>query len=91
MFKGIKLRIYPNKEQREQLDVMFGNSRFVWNNMLAMMNERYKNNKELPILTEYKLHALLKPLKAEYPFLKRATVLLYKWFVKIMSSVEELL
>lgn len=72
MIKGIKLRIYPNKKQREQLDVMFGNSRFVWNNMLAMMNERYKNNKDLPILNGYALNNLLKPLKVEYPFLKES-------------------
>ena len=71
MLKGVKLRIYPNKKQREQLDIMFGNSRFVWNNMLAMMNERYKNNKDLPILSGYDLNNLLKPLKVEYPFFKR--------------------
>ena len=72
MLKGIKLRIYPNKEQCEQLDIMFGNSRFVWNNMLAMMNERYKNNKDLPVLNGYALNNLLRPLKAEYPFLKES-------------------
>ena len=72
MLKGIKLRIYPNKEQREQLDIMFGNSRFVWNNMLSMMNERYKNNKDLPVLNGYALNNLLRPLKVEYPFLKES-------------------
>ena len=72
MIKGVKLRIYPNKKQREQLDTMFGNSRFIWNNMLAMMNERYKNNKDLPILNGYDLNNLLKPLKVEYPFLKES-------------------
>ena len=72
MLKGVKLSIYPNKKQREQLDIMFGNSRFIWNNMLAMMNERYQNNKDLPMLTEYRLHRLLKPLKVEYPFLKES-------------------
>lgn len=66
------MRIYPNKNQREQLDIMFGNSRFVWNNMLAMMNERYRNNKDLPILSGYALNNLLKPLKVEYPFLKES-------------------
>ena len=48
MLKGIKLRLYPNKTQKNQLWQMFGNDRFVWNQMLAMMNERYKNNKDLP-------------------------------------------
>ena len=72
MLKGVKLRIYPNKKQREQLDIMFGNSRFIWNNMLAMMNERYQNNKDLPMLKAYDLDNLLKPLKVEYPFLKES-------------------
>ncbi|AFR21534.1 transposase [Lactobacillus helveticus R0052] len=45
MLKGIKLRLYPNRTQQNQLEQMFGNDRFVWNQMLAMMNERYQNNK----------------------------------------------
>ena len=72
MLKGIKLRLYPNKTQKNQLWQMFGNDRFVWNQMLAMMNERYKNNKKLPFLSKFKLDCLLKPLKQEYPFLKKS-------------------
>ena len=72
MLKGIKLRLYPNKLQQDQLWQMFGNDRFVWNQMLAMMNERYKNNKKLPFLSKFKLDCLLKPLKQEYPFLKNS-------------------
>lgn len=72
MLKGIKLRLYPNKFQQDQLWQMFGNDRFVWNQMLVMMNERYKNNKDLPFLSKFKLNYLLKPLKQEYPFLKNS-------------------
>ncbi|MCT3419648.1 transposase, partial [Lactobacillus helveticus] len=39
VLKGIKLRPYPNRTQQNQLEQMFGNDRFVWNQMLAMMNE----------------------------------------------------
>ncbi|MBT9628453.1 helix-turn-helix domain-containing protein, partial [Ligilactobacillus ruminis] len=35
VIKGIKLRLYPNQSQREQLWQMFGNDRFVWNQMLG--------------------------------------------------------
>ncbi|WP_405315370.1 RNA-guided endonuclease InsQ/TnpB family protein [Lactobacillus helveticus] len=70
VLKGIKLRLYPNRTQQNQLEQMFGNDRFVWNQMLAMMNERYQNNKDLPFLGKFKLNYLLKPLKKEYPFLK---------------------
>ena len=72
MLTGIKLRLYPNQTQIGQLWQMFGNDRFVWNKMLDMMNERYKNNKDLPFLTKFKLNYLLKPLKKEYPFLKNS-------------------
>lgn len=41
MLKGIKLRLYPNKTQQNQLSQMFGNDRFVWNQMLAMATARY--------------------------------------------------
>ena len=44
VIKGIKLRLYPNQSQREQLWQMFGNDRFVWNQMLGMAKERYQNN-----------------------------------------------
>ncbi|WP_080553181.1 RNA-guided endonuclease InsQ/TnpB family protein [Lactobacillus helveticus] len=72
VLKGIKLRLYPNRTQQNQLEQMFGNDRFVWNQMLAMMNERYQNNKDLPFLGKFKLNYLLKPLKKEYPFLKNS-------------------
>lgn len=70
MIKGTKLRLYPNKTQQDQLYQMFGNDQFVWNKMLAMMNNRYYNNKKLPFLSKFKLNYLLKPLKQEYLFLK---------------------
>ena len=70
MIKGIKLRLYPNRNQQDQLYRMFGNDRFVWNQMLEMMNSRYYNNKNLPFLGKFKLNYLLKPLKQEYLFLK---------------------
>ena len=31
--KGIKLRCYPNEEQRNKLPQMFGNNRKVWNEL----------------------------------------------------------
>ena len=70
MIKGIKLRLYPNRNQQDQLYRMFGNDRFVWNQMLEMINSRYYSNKNLPFLGKFKLNYLLKPLKQEYPFLK---------------------
>lgn len=70
IIKGIKLRLYPNKAQQDQLLQMFGNDRFVWNQMLSMAKERYKNNPNSSFVSEYDMDYLLKPLKQEYPFLK---------------------
>ena len=70
IIKGIKLRLYPNAQQREQLWQMFGNDRFVWNQMLAMAKERYQNNPSSHFVNEYGMNYLLKRLKQEYPFLK---------------------
>lgn len=68
--KGIKLRLYPNKTQQNQLLQMFGNDRFVWNQMLAMAKARYKNNPSSNFVNECGMNYLLKALKQEYPFLK---------------------
>lgn len=72
MIKGITLQLYPNKQQQLQLQQMFGNERFVWNQMLAMANQRYENNPHSQFLTSYQMNYLLKPLKIEYPFLKES-------------------
>lgn len=72
MLKGIKLRLYPNKTQQDQFYQMFGNDRFVWNQMLAMATARYQNNPNSKFITEYGMDALLKQLKIEYPFLKQS-------------------
>ena len=68
--KGIKLRLYPNKTQQNQMLQMFGNDRFVWNQMLAMAKQRYQNNHNSKFINEYGMNYLLKPLKKEYSFLK---------------------
>ena len=72
MIKGIKLRLYPNKHQQNQLLQMFGNDRFIWNQMLAMAKQRYQNNPSSHFVNEYGMNYLLKQLKREYPFLKES-------------------
>jgi putative transposase len=72
MLKGIKLRLYPNKAQQNQLLQMFGNDRFIWNIMLDMAKARYKNNPSSHFVNEYGMNYLLPRLKQEYPFLKES-------------------
>ena len=72
MLKGIKLRLYPNKHQQDQLQQMFGNDRFIWNQMLEMAKARYKNNPSSKFINEYGMNYLVKLLKKDYPFLKES-------------------
>ena len=72
MIKGIKLRLYPNKYQQDQLQQMFGNDRFIWNQMLDMAKTRYKNNPSSKFINEYGMNYLVRQLKVEYPFLKES-------------------
>ena len=72
MIKGIKLRLYPNKTQQNQLLQMFGNNRFIWNKMLAMAKARYENNPSSHFVDEYDMNNLLSRLKQEYSFLKES-------------------
>lgn len=70
--KGITLQLYPNRKQRLQLVQMFGNERFVWNQMLNMANNRYQNNPSSPFINAYGMDYLITQLKREYPFLKES-------------------
>lgn len=67
---GIQARIYPNRQQQHLLQQTFGHSRFIWNKMLSMLNERYLNNPDVTMLSYNKLSSLLPQLKREYPWLQ---------------------
>ena len=69
VIKGVKLRLYPNRTQKPQLWQMFGNNRKIWNLMLGMAQQRYQNNPSSKFVNGYQMDYLLKPLKAEYPYL----------------------
>ena len=85
VFKGIKLRLYPNKEQEIALRQMCGNDRFLWNKLNEMLQSRYENNKHLyngdkskeakekrkhVMLSAYDMCYLLPLMKQEFPFLR---------------------
>ena len=41
ILSGIKLKLYPNKEQKQTIEQTFGNNRFVWNQFKNMQDNRY--------------------------------------------------
>ena len=67
MEKAYKLRIYPNKKQKEQISKTFGCVRFVYNYYLDKHNKTYKE--EHKILNYYDYQKDLTFLKKEKEFL----------------------
>ncbi|MFR4730856.1 MAG: helix-turn-helix domain-containing protein [Blautia massiliensis (ex Durand et al. 2017)] len=45
MNRAVKIRIYPNKEQRVQIEQTIGCSRFIYNQMLADKISYYQKEK----------------------------------------------
>lgn len=69
MLKGYKYRIYPNRQQEEQIQKTFGCCRFVYNQTLAYRNDKYKISKESMNKTSCNNY-VNQVLKKEYEWLK---------------------
>ena len=67
--KGIKVRIYPNKEQRELFQQNFGCSRLVYNQILDKLNNLYARYPGMYKLNIKLINTLLNQVKVEFPFL----------------------
>ena len=69
MFESYKYRIYPNKQQEEQIQKTFGCCRFVYNQTLAYKEEIYK--KENKSMSKFDCNNYVNQvLKKEYKWLK---------------------
>lgn len=64
MKKGIKVRIYPNKDQKNLIEQMIGNNRFLWNYLLDNINNNINTS------NKYELIKLLPSIKEKFEFLK---------------------
>ena len=69
MLKAYKYRIYPNKQQEEQIQKTFGCCRFVYNHTLAYRKEKYDKEKESMNKTSCNNYCN-QVLKKEYEWLK---------------------
>ncbi len=70
MNRAIKIRVYPNQNQKEVLDKTFGCCRFIYNKMLEERIQSYKEFKDdKESLYNYK-YKTEKEYKQEYSFLK---------------------
>jgi putative transposase len=70
MLKGIKIRLYLNKEQEDYVKNLLGTSRFIYNNLLSYKIERY--NKEKHNVSFSELGKELVKLKSEYEWVKNS-------------------
>ena len=71
MNKGIKFRIYPNKEQQSLINRTLGCVRFIYNHGLAYRIERYKAGEEANYTVTSAILTRMKK-QEEYAFLKDA-------------------
>jgi len=90
MLRAIKIRLYPNKEQELKLNKVLGCYRFVYNQMLALKQQEYNENKKslgLTDLSKYFHGTLLKD--EQYAWLKEQNTKVMKQSIRQMLSAYD--
>ena len=90
MLRAIKIRLYPNKEQELKLNKVLGCYRFVYNQMLALKQQEYNDNKKslgLTDLSKYFHGTLLKD--EQYSWLKEQNTKVMKQSIRQMLSAYD--
>lgn len=90
MLRAIKIRLYPNKEQELKLNKVLGCYRFVYNQMLALKQKEYNENKKslgLTDLSKYFHGTLLKD--EQYVWLKEQNTKVMKQSIRQMLSAYD--
>lgn len=90
MFRAIKIRIYPNKQQEQAINELLGSYRFVYNYMLALKQEAYKSNKTILGLRELSRHFFGTLRKDEkYVWLKEQNTKVVKQAIRHMLTAYD--
>ena len=87
ILRAIKIRLYPNKTQEQTLNKVLGSYRFVYNQMLALKQNNYKENKTnlgLTDLSKYFHGTLLK--NEQYAWLKEQNTKVMKQAIRQMIT-----
>ena len=90
MLRAIKIRLYPNKTQEQTLNKVLGCYRFVYNHMLALKQNTYKENKTslgLGELSKYFHGQLLKD--EQYVWLKEQNTKVMKQAIRQMLTAYD--
>ena len=67
MMRGFTIKLYPNIEQAQLLDMHFGCARWVYNHMIGISQKRYHRSGKS--MSGYDMQAMLPKLKKQYPWL----------------------
>ena len=90
MLRAIKVRLYPNKAQEQTLNRVLGCYRFVYNQMLALKQKEYNDNKQSLGLTELSKYFHGTLLKDEqYSWLKEQNTKIMKQSIRQMLSAYD--
>lgn len=90
ILRAIKIRLYPNKTQEQTLNKVLGCYRFVYNQMLALKQQEYNENKKslgLTDLSKYFHGTLLKD--EQYAWLKEQNTKVMKQAIRQMLSAYD--
>lgn len=85
--RAIKMRIYPDDEQRHKIDVTLGHCRYIYNKMLERNTVIYKRRKEH--LNYYAMQNLLPEMKKYLPWLKEADSQALKYACRQVNNAFE--
>lgn len=90
MLRAIKIRLYPNKQQAQAFNRLLGCYRFVYNQMLALKQKEYSENKKSLFLTDLSKYfhgTLLKD--EEYGWLKEQNTKVMKQSIRQMLTAYD--
>lgn len=90
ILRAIKIRLYPNKTQEQTLNKVLGCYRFVYNQMLALKQNIYNENKtnlSLTDLSKYFHGTLLK--NEQYAWLKQQNTKVMKQAIRQMLTAYD--
>lgn len=90
MLRAVKVRLYPNKEQEQELNKVLGAYRFVYNHMLSKKQTAYETDKTILKLTDLSklFHGTL--LKDDqYAWLKEQNTKVMKQAIRQMLSAYQ--
>lgn len=90
MFRAIKVKLYPNKQQEQVINKILGCYRFVYNHMLARKQQEYTDNKislSLCDISKYFHNTLCKDEK--YSWIKEQNTQVMKQSIRQMMSAYD--